>query len=180
MDFELTAHTEPGARLVSLAETLAEEIGPRAADHDRDASFPFASLAAVKRSGYLAAPVPERLGGLGVDSVHDLLVASSRLARGDAALTLGVNMHLVFVLNVARRWQIAASAGDERRVQAFGGDARGDRARRSRLRLRGQRAGAGPRHGPPRLPREPGRAGRSPGTRCSARWRPQPTCSTRP
>ena len=120
MDFELTAHTEPGARLVSLAETLAEEIGPRAADHDRDASFPFASLAAVKRSGYLAAPVPERLGGLGVDSVHDLLVASSRLARGDAALTLGVNMHLVFVLNVARRWQIAASAGGERRKQAFG------------------------------------------------------------
>ena len=120
MAFELTAHTEPGVRLVSLAETLADEIGPRAADHDRDASFPFASLAAVKRSGYLAAPVPERLGGLGVDSVHDLLVASSRLARGDAALTLGVNMHLVFVLNVVRRWQIATSAGDERRVRAFG------------------------------------------------------------
>jgi alkylation response protein AidB-like acyl-CoA dehydrogenase len=64
--------------------------------------------------------VPEPLGGLGVTSVHDLLVASSRLARGDAALTLGVNMHLVFVLNVVRRWQIATAAGDERRVRAFG------------------------------------------------------------
>jgi alkylation response protein AidB-like acyl-CoA dehydrogenase len=51
--------------------------------------------------------------------VHDLLVASSRLARGDASLTLGVNMHLVFVLNVARRRQIATAAGDERRARAF-------------------------------------------------------------
>jgi alkylation response protein AidB-like acyl-CoA dehydrogenase len=120
MSLELTARTEPGARLVALAESLADEIGPRAADHDRDASFPVDSLAAVKRCGYLAAPVPEQLGGLGATSVHDVLVASSRLARGDAALTLGVNMHLVFVLNVLRRWQIATAAGDERRARAFG------------------------------------------------------------
>ena len=120
MSLELTARTEPGARLVVLAQTLANEIGPRAADHDRDGSFPFDSFAAVKQSGYFTAPVPEQLGGLGVNSVHDLLVASSRLARGDAALTLGVNMHLVFVLNVARRWQIATAAGEERRARAFG------------------------------------------------------------
>jgi alkylation response protein AidB-like acyl-CoA dehydrogenase len=120
MPLELTARTDSGARLVALAERLASEIGPCAADHDRDGSFPFDSLASVKQSGYLAAPIPEQLGGLGVASVHDLLVASSRLARGDAALTLGVNMHLVFVLNVARRWQIATAAGDERRARAFG------------------------------------------------------------
>ena len=120
MPLELTARTDPGARLVALAERLASEIAPCAADHDRDGSFPFDSLASVKQSGYLAAPIPEQLGGLGVASVHDLLVASSRLARGDAALTLGVNMHLVFVLNVARRWQIATAAGDERRARAFG------------------------------------------------------------
>jgi alkylation response protein AidB-like acyl-CoA dehydrogenase len=120
MSLELTARTDRGARLVALAEALAREIGPRAADHDRDGSFPLDSLASVKQSGYLAAPIPEQLGGLGVASVHDLLVASSRLARGDAALTLGVNMHLVFVLNVARRWQIATAAGDDRRARAFG------------------------------------------------------------
>jgi alkylation response protein AidB-like acyl-CoA dehydrogenase len=120
MSLELTAKTEPGARLVALAETLASEIGARAADHDRDASFPFDSFGAVKVSGYLTAPVPEELGGLGVTSVHDLLVASARLARGDAALTIGVNMHLVFVLGVVRRRQIASAAGDERRARAFG------------------------------------------------------------
>jgi alkylation response protein AidB-like acyl-CoA dehydrogenase len=120
MPIELTARTEPGARLVALAETLANEIGPRAADHDREGSFPFDSFAAVKQRGYFTAPVPEQFGGFGVTSVHDLLVASSRLARGDAALTLGVNMHLVFVRNVVRRWQIATAAGDERRARAFG------------------------------------------------------------
>ena len=120
MHLELTAGTAAGERLVALAESLAEEIGERAARHDREASFPFESLAAVKRSGYLAGPVPAELGGLGVTSLHDVLVASSRLARGDAALTLGVNMHLVFVLNVVRLWQAATAAADERRAAAFG------------------------------------------------------------
>jgi alkylation response protein AidB-like acyl-CoA dehydrogenase len=118
---ELSARTEAGERLVGLAERLAADIGPRAAAHDRDGSFPFESFAAVKESGYLTAPIPGRLGGRDVTSVHDVVVASSRLARGDAALTLGVNMHLAYVLNVVRRWQIAHTSGDERRERAFAG-----------------------------------------------------------
>jgi alkylation response protein AidB-like acyl-CoA dehydrogenase len=121
MSLELTARTEQGAHLVALAETLAAEIGPCAAPHDRDGRFPFASFAAVKASGYFGAPIPSELGGLGVTSVHDVIVASSRLARGDAALTLGVNMHLAYVLNVVRRWQIARASGDGRRTEAFAG-----------------------------------------------------------
>jgi alkylation response protein AidB-like acyl-CoA dehydrogenase len=121
MPFELTARSEPGGRLVSLAETLAEEIAPRAAAHDRDASFPFDSFAILKQSGYFIAPIPEGLGGLGVTSLHDVVVASSRLARGDAALTLGVNMHFAYLINVVSRWQTAVAAGDERRAGAFGG-----------------------------------------------------------
>ncbi len=120
MGLELTPRTESGRRLVTLAEGLAAEIGQHAAKHDREASFPFESLAVAKRSGYLAAPIPEELGGLGVTSLHDVLVASSRLAQGDAALTLGVNMHLVFLLNVARLWQVARASGDERRAAALG------------------------------------------------------------
>lgn len=120
MSLELAPHTSAGGRLVALAENLAQQLVPRAADHDRDGTFPFDSFDAVKQTGYFAAPVPEELGGLGVTSIHDLLVGSSRLARGDAALTLGVNMHLVFVVNVVRRWQIAVAAGDERRAAGFG------------------------------------------------------------
>ena len=82
------------------------------------ASFPHASVDALKRAGYFAAPIPAEHGGLGVTSVHDVVVASSRLARGDASVAIGVNMHLVVVLNIVRRWQIAvapATSGAPRR-----------------------------------------------------------------
>jgi alkylation response protein AidB-like acyl-CoA dehydrogenase len=119
MPFELTARTAPGAELVALAEALADGIGARAAEHDRDGSYPFESFAAVKRSGYFMAPIPEHLGGLGVMSAHDVLVASTRLARGDASLTLGVNMHLAYLQNVVRRWHGAVVSGNERRATAL-------------------------------------------------------------
>jgi L-evernosamine nitrososynthase len=108
--FELSAATEPGARLVALAEELALAIAPAAVAHDRGATFPFESFAAVKASGFLLGPIPAELGGLGVTSVHDVVVAASRLARGDASLAIGVNMHFVFLLNLVRRREAAAVA----------------------------------------------------------------------
>ena len=33
--------TEPGVRLVALAETLADDFATRAGEHDREASYPF-------------------------------------------------------------------------------------------------------------------------------------------
>jgi alkylation response protein AidB-like acyl-CoA dehydrogenase len=119
MPIELTARTEPGARLVGLAEELTEQLAARAAEHDRDGSYPFEALDALKAAGYFTAPVPVELGGLGVSSAHDLVVASSRLARGDASVAIGVNMHLVAVLNMARRRQVAAAAGQGRRARGF-------------------------------------------------------------
>jgi alkylation response protein AidB-like acyl-CoA dehydrogenase len=119
MPMELTARTAAGSRLVAIAERLADEFAGRAAEHDRDGSYPFASIDALQHAGYFVAPVPEELGGLGVGSVHDAIVASGRLARGDASLAIGVNMHLVVVLNLARRWRMARAAGNARREQAF-------------------------------------------------------------
>jgi alkylation response protein AidB-like acyl-CoA dehydrogenase len=116
---ELTAHTEAGARLVAIAEELSEQLAARAAEHDRDGTYPFEAIAALKAAGYFAAPVPVELGGLGVWSAHDLVVASSRLARGDPSVAIGVNMHLVAVLNMERRRQVALAAGAERRARGF-------------------------------------------------------------
>jgi alkylation response protein AidB-like acyl-CoA dehydrogenase len=117
---ELTAKTNAGERLVRIAETLALELAQRAPEHDRAASFPHASVAALKEAGYFTAPIPAEFGGLGVTSVHDVVLASSRLARGDASVAIGVNMHFAVVLNMVRRWQAAVAAGDERRARAFG------------------------------------------------------------
>jgi len=106
--------------LVACAERLADDLAAGAATRDRERSYPFAGLRLLQRAGYFAAPVPEEVGGIGVGSVHDTVVASSRLARGDASLAIGVNMHLVVVLNLARRWQMARAAGNVRRERAFG------------------------------------------------------------
>jgi L-evernosamine nitrososynthase len=119
MPIELTAHTDTGARLVSIAEELSEQLSVRAAEHDRDGTYPFEAIEALKTAGYFTAPIPIELGGLGVSSTHDLVVAASRLSRGDASVAIGVNMHLVAVLNMVRRHQAALAAGAERRAQAF-------------------------------------------------------------
>jgi alkylation response protein AidB-like acyl-CoA dehydrogenase len=120
MPIELTAHTDTGARLVAIAERLSQDLATRAGEHDRDGTYPFEAIDALKAARYFAAPVPVELGGLGVTSAHDLMVASSRLARGDASVAIGVNMHLVAVLNMARRRQVAVAGGQERRARGFG------------------------------------------------------------
>ena len=119
MPIELTAQTDAGARLVAIAEELSEVLGERAADHDRHGTYPFEAIDALKAAGYFAAPVPVELGGLGVSSAHDLVVASSRLARGNASVAIGVNMHLVAVSNMERRRRIALATGGVRRARAF-------------------------------------------------------------
>lgn len=116
---ELTARTHAGGDLVALAESLADELAERAPVHDRDGTYPHESVRALRDAGYLTAPVPAELGGLGVSSIHDLVVASGRLARGDASVAIGVNMHLVAVMALARRWSVARAAGNRRRTDAF-------------------------------------------------------------
>jgi alkylation response protein AidB-like acyl-CoA dehydrogenase len=119
MAIELNAHTDAGGRLVAIAERLSADLAAHAAEHDRDSSYPFEAITALKAAGYFAAPVPVELGGLGVRSGHDLVVASSRLARADASVAIGVNMHLVAVLNMEHRRSVAVAAGAERRALGF-------------------------------------------------------------
>jgi alkylation response protein AidB-like acyl-CoA dehydrogenase len=119
MPIQLEAHTAAGIRLVTVAEELSAKFATRAAEHDRDGTYPFEAIDALRAAGYFAAPIPIELGGLGVSSAHDLVVASSRLARGDASVAIGVNMHLVAVLNMVRRHEVALAGGADRRARAF-------------------------------------------------------------
>ena len=59
----------------------------------------------------LAAPVPAELGGLGVTRLHDLVVAAVTLARADASLAIGVNMHVVLVHALERMRAHQAARG---------------------------------------------------------------------
>lgn len=63
-----------------------------AARHDRDGTFPEEGLAALAESGYLAAVVPERLGGEGA-TIASLVLGNLEVAKGDASLGLVVAMH---------------------------------------------------------------------------------------
>jgi alkylation response protein AidB-like acyl-CoA dehydrogenase len=93
MSSELNPVTPEGASFVELCEHHLAEVGGRAAEHDRDGSFPLEELRALQESKAMAACVPAELGGLGVRSLHDLVVGINRLARADGSLAIAVNMH---------------------------------------------------------------------------------------
>lgn len=116
---ELQPRTPAGARLFATAESLAAQFASQADANDRTGRYSLDNCRALKDARYFVAPIPEPFGGLGVESVYDILVASTRLARGDPATTLGLNMHLLFVMNMVRRWRMACHRNDQRRMAAF-------------------------------------------------------------
>src|SRR5215510_4931386 len=116
MDFQLMPVTAPGARLIELAEQHARDFATRAEQHDRDGTFPFENIDALRKSGVMAACVPEELGGLGVDSIHDYVLGINRLGRGDGSTAIAANMHIFQPWRWTRLWRAATVAGQERRA----------------------------------------------------------------
>jgi alkylation response protein AidB-like acyl-CoA dehydrogenase len=77
---------------VEEARRLAPRFAARAADHDRDGSFPADDFADLRRSGLFGLMVPERLGGAGA-GFADYAAIAYELARGNGATALIFNMH---------------------------------------------------------------------------------------
>lgn len=115
MSAGLAARTEAGRRLTELAQTHAEDFFSRAAKHDAQGRFVHENFAAMRVSGFLAGTAPTEFGGTGVDSLHDLTVAVSRLARGCPSTAIAANMHLGFGWHISRIWRQAGAdaAGSE-------------------------------------------------------------------
>ena len=115
---ELALRGRTGGRraLVALAEALADDFATRAAEHDRSASYPSRASTRCASPATSGRRSPCSTAGSGVGSVHDLLVAASRLARGDASVAIGVNMHTAVLRNIVRRWEMATAASNERRA----------------------------------------------------------------
>lgn len=96
--------------IVELAGRLAERFAERAAEHDRDTTFPYENYDDMREAGYLGLTVPEELGGMGA-SLWELILAQERLAMGDGSTALAVNMHVSPIGQLASLWR---SAHDER------------------------------------------------------------------
>jgi alkylation response protein AidB-like acyl-CoA dehydrogenase len=120
VNFELQPVTEPGRRYVALAESHVADLALWRVAHDKDGTFVAESIAALKGSGLLAANVPRELGGLGNTSIHDQMVALSRLGRGDGAVAIAANMHAIFVYFFARDWRAARAAGNAQAAEGLG------------------------------------------------------------
>jgi alkylation response protein AidB-like acyl-CoA dehydrogenase len=86
---------------VALATRLAEQIAPRAAEHDRAGTISVESFRDLVAAGYQRLTVPADIGGLGA-SMIEFVLAQNALAHGDEAVALGINMHLMSVANASQ------------------------------------------------------------------------------
>ncbi|MGE8363200.1 acyl-CoA dehydrogenase family protein [Cupriavidus basilensis] len=86
--------TETQARLLTLANRLGRErFAPRAAQWDREASFPFANYDDLREAGLLALCVPSEFGGEGADFATYCMVGAE-IGRFCGATALTYNMHI--------------------------------------------------------------------------------------
>jgi alkylation response protein AidB-like acyl-CoA dehydrogenase len=89
--------------LDAILPDLTARFAATAAEHDRDASFPFENFAALHEAGLLALTAPADFGGLGADLPTTLKVVQA-VARGEPATALVLVMQYLFQasLNGAR------------------------------------------------------------------------------
>ena len=91
--------------LVELAGRLADTFATRAAEHDRESTFPFENYADMRAAGYLGLTIPEELGGRGAD-LGEMLLAQERLAMGCGSTALAVTMHVSPLGQVGALWRL--------------------------------------------------------------------------
>src|SRR6202034_1084584 len=83
------------------ANLLASEFAARAAQHDRDASFPFENFDRLSEAGLLALTVPAALGGTGAAALDAARVIGI-FAKADPSTALVLSMHYIQHLVMAR------------------------------------------------------------------------------
>jgi alkylation response protein AidB-like acyl-CoA dehydrogenase len=87
------------------AKLLASEFAARAAQHDREASFPFENFKELSEAGLLALTVPTALGGAGAGA-RDSARIIGIFGKADPSTALVLSMHYIQHLVMARstRW----------------------------------------------------------------------------
>jgi len=87
-----------------LTEEMLERFASRAPEYDRENRFFTEDFEELRDAGYLLLPVPEELGGGGLD-LAGICRQQRRLAYYAAPTALGINMHLYWVGLVADLWR---------------------------------------------------------------------------
>lgn len=100
--------TDAIADVTAAAERLAPLFAARAAQHDRDGSFPFENFADLRRAGLPALNVPVSHGGIGATLLETCQILEI-LAAGDGSTALGYSMHAQTIGDAreARNWPAA-------------------------------------------------------------------------
>ncbi len=90
--------TDFQADLIAKARRFGKsKLAPRAAEHDRDATFPIENFRDMHPEGLLAICIPKEDGGLGAD-FQTYCLAAAELGRYDGATALSWNMHVCSTL----------------------------------------------------------------------------------
>lgn len=91
-------------RIIKAAAHIADAAAPHADRHDLEGSFVTEGVEAARETGYLAAPVPDELGGHGA-STAEMVEAQRIIARACGSTALACSMHVHVVLAAAWRWR---------------------------------------------------------------------------
>ena len=85
----------------TLAEFVAREVEPQAAEHDRDETFNHALFRSAGELGLLGVTLPEEVGGAGLDAIAAVQLFEA-LSTADPGFALAVLAHsILFAQNVA-------------------------------------------------------------------------------
>ena len=101
MDFDLSPEQE---QIRVLARDFCDrEVAPRAAELDRTEAFPDQLLPMLFEVGFLAAPIPDEYGGMGLDYLSYGLIVEE-LGRTDASIRSLVSVNVGLVALSVLRW----------------------------------------------------------------------------
>jgi len=109
MSFELVPRTAPGAIVVAAAESLVETFAERAAAADAENEMCSENFDDLLTRGISSAFVPEEIGGVGLESIHDWILTIATLARGDASTAIAITMHHAIGRRMAQMYALAKS-----------------------------------------------------------------------
>jgi alkylation response protein AidB-like acyl-CoA dehydrogenase len=92
-------------KFLTLATSHADDFRTRVTRNDRENTFPFENIEALKTSGYLNMTLPAELGGGGAN-LQDFVMAQERLAQGDGPTSVAINMHIFNVAVRSDLWRL--------------------------------------------------------------------------